>query len=1670
MDNAGSVTRYSALTASLALLALIAAASAFGQTVTLPQPEAPTTVFSSKLGGADVDLSLQGSWNASLLFTTGLLFSPGLPVQALDSFPGLAPGFVFTQSPDLLISLLLMKKYFLDVSVLSGAQGNTIRMGYKGDPDEVLRSLVIGNSGITIPPSPFLEIPAQPTSSIGASAELVSGPSTNDFLLRWDSTAIKHKTFVGKNELIQQDVGLETYTKGRYFFLPDTNIDVGSLVVYLEDKYGTVTGTDPAGHASTYRLATLTDVTVDTTNGLVSLNNAVKGRVLVYYTVGNQPVGTNLVVNAIPRDSTTGLLKFSGTMTNFDWNPLTTYLGQSFVSTRRFNLPGVGVALMIWQPGDNSPFEIDNSYAFSNTPPTDPSNIAYQFVATAPTSASSSASAIPTGFAFRTVVGQSRFMVVQDSLPRNFADFYPFVNQDPSNLLYGPNRDSLAGQFSFGMRVQFVAPVTAFVLEQNIVPGSVQVTINGITETRFQADAASGTLTFQVPIQATDQIDVTYRVAEQGLSGGDILFAWEDKIDLKNNLALTLSAGLRWNADPWTFTQEAYSKSGTVIAAAELQGKGKNYSWMAQGAVSFTDPDTTGILRLFGMEGHSINLDLSEDQAYPASLPLESALSGLGLSQSNRGYLYYTDYRQYGALGSYSLEPIDWSGAPAPLPYVNGSRAGPFNVLGSSQGDSNGTSLVLQYQLDNTSNLWVGTQMPISPGSDVDVSTARALTIRLEGYNITGQTDVYVQIGSISEDLDGSGILKAKVSSADVGFPFTDSNPSHGNISLLVGAGPKLQGNGKLDSEDRNANGLLDQEDATRVVTIGPGAGSDEVSSMLSLASGATSTTPITTGWLTATVALSDQDRAKLLQAREVRIILVPHTGVTSATGYVLIDSISVEATPFWVQAAPPPATDRNNITVQEIQEQFAPFDPGAGNRLPDKFTDKLKQFHPNGEEQDVLEVQWGSPANIANPFSIRGFTTQGTGGIKYQTVVAYVRMPTPASPGTTFTFTLYDSGGLGVSWQLNDTAFSGNVWHELRVSRSDNTVKIDGNTVGAPTKFDSSTGDITQLQISVAATSSSTSPPPAPGVFFIDEIYFTDPQGSLGAAFTGSFAGELPGAVLKAGNVAILSNLKIQQDLTMMSAGFSTLYGVPSAAENLYSRTEVGADVFVAQVQADIKVREAAGSFAVFGGHKVTVPAVIVPLTVMDAFSIDGGGGFSRENRVDLGPVLATTASADSQSALDPTTGLLTQTWLGHLSVAPPIPLTLTSDLQLSQSLLGYSLSSEAYITQWTQGFSLLAPYESGLDYSRLEKLGTSLKMPANPIGVDLEASTQAQGSNYALPAAPGPYTQENDVLLSAATLFKVGQGDSTLSVGYKRLLSVTTTPMPGPRFVTETNELLNVLAQQGYLLTSLPVIELFTDNTSAILPIWESYGATTQASYNPALTVGVKRNYGSHLSDLFIPSSADLSVGQMLRLASSISQTNIYITMDTASHAVNLFGRLGSIPRLPMITTDEYGINLSASVEGDSADSLQFSEATAVLSASLLGEKETGFTLADSFKWDQNVITEQISLINSIQTYLDWSIHPDGGINVPYVSAALGKDAWIAHRESANFALNYAPGSDYHPATLLFGHATSLVFRNHGSVKGSVNVGADTETALTGGLIWRLAVSFGIEAKLTF
>ena len=357
---------------------------------------------------------------------------------------------------------------------------------------------------------------------------------------------------------------------------------------------------------------------------------------------------------------------------------------------------------------------------------------------------------------------------------------------------------------------------------------------------------------------------------------------------------------------------------------------------------------------------------------------------------------------------------------------------------------------------------------------------------------MSGSVNVYLQFGSISEDLDGSGVLKAELSSTDTGFAFVQASPP---VTLKVGAGPQLTGNGKLDTEDVDANAILDLEDPFRVVTEGP-------------------TTVLSSSWQNFTFALNDTDRQKLMQARSMRIVIVESIR-RAATGEILVDSLSFEGTPFWPQTNP--SSDKGNVQIQEVTENIAQAQPVGGD-FASRFPDTYKRFHPNGETNQVLETVW--QAGLTAPFAVQGFIPQGTsdspegtGGIQYETVVSYVRAG-PAA-GTTYTFSLLDSSSRGIVWAVPDSAFSVDVWHEVKVSKKDNTVTVDGTNIGPPLQFDSAYGSLGQLKITVG-----TAAPPA-GHLYVDEIYLTDPQSVFGAAFVGSLSAKFPGMILSAGKCA---------------------------------------------------------------------------------------------------------------------------------------------------------------------------------------------------------------------------------------------------------------------------------------------------------------------------------------------------------------------------------------------------------------------------------------------------------------------------------------------------------------------------------------------------------------------
>lgn len=491
-------------------------------------------------------------------------------------------------------------------------------------------------------------------------------------------------------------------------------------------------------------------------------------------------------------------------------------------------------------------------------------------------------------------------------------------------------------------------------------------------------------------------------------------------------------------------------------------------------------------------------------------------------------------------------------------------------------------------------------------------------------------------------------------------------------------------------------------------------------------------------------------------------------------------------------------------------------------------------------------------------------------------------------------------------------------------------------------------------------------------------------------------------------------------------------------------------------------------------GGHRVTVPAGSSPVSVTDAFSLSTTGGFTRENAVAVttGPAsLTVDANANASPDETDTSGLLTQTWLAGMTLSPFPPLGVSSTLSLSQAVTGYTLAQDWYGARWAREAGLLLPWNGGTDATRAESLAFKAGIPAAPFGVALDASTGASGLNY----TPSGYSQASDLSVALSLLMKLGAGDSADSVGlsYKRALSITTAPGPGPRFQQETTELFRTLSQQGYFLQGIPFVEIFSDNRGTVLPAWQSASAT-QGTYSPSVTASYQRAYGSRLSDLFIPSGVDLSVGQNLQANADLSQTVTYVRPRISTHALNLFGQLGSTPRLPMVKTDEYSLSVSGSIDKTAPPLYPQYGTGPILSsisiqayATLTGVNDEQLTLVETLRRDQQAT---VVISNDAQALLEWRVLPAAGIPLPLLPADIGAKGHFEHRESAEITVGYQDSGTYHPFTLLLGHATSLVYPGHGAIKASLNLGMDIEDLLSVGLAWRLAFRAAIEAKLTF
>ena len=324
------------------------------------EEEAPESILELDVADREVELFIKGSWNALASEVAGITIKPGIGLTLLDLFPGLIPGFLFDQSPDLTFSLWLMERYFFEFSITGSFENNSFFMGYQGDPESALRHVYIGNRDIRIDPFPFLAVTDSGNSSLGAELELGSPRSDHQLMLRFDNDQAAKKVFLGSFEVVETTLSEAGYLQGRFFLLPDDGVQ--NLSVLLEDTDGIFSENDDDDRR--YRSADLSDAVIDSVNGTITLKKNHTGRILVYYSKNGKPVGSDeLGGRALSQVDSDGRIDLDGGPVDFTWDTTEDYqpVPNTMGDLRRVRI-GEDDYLLIREPGLFSPFEILSAY------------------------------------------------------------------------------------------------------------------------------------------------------------------------------------------------------------------------------------------------------------------------------------------------------------------------------------------------------------------------------------------------------------------------------------------------------------------------------------------------------------------------------------------------------------------------------------------------------------------------------------------------------------------------------------------------------------------------------------------------------------------------------------------------------------------------------------------------------------------------------------------------------------------------------------------------------------------------------------------------------------------------------------------------------------------------------------------------------------------------------------------------------------------------------------------------------------------------------------------------------------------------------------------------------------------------------------------------------------
>jgi hypothetical protein len=521
--------------------------------------EAPSSLFSAKLGPGpddDAELLISGTWSATIISSLDLQSQPGSSLSA--TFQPL----LFTQTPDVSLSFLLYKKFFVEAHVSDDITQAYYAVGYKGGEGELLRDARIGNDGINFPSLPFLSFGDGSYRSFGAAATIATDNFTGKAMVRYDEAQQVTKHFAGSTEVIETTITPNSFIVGKYFMTrtaPATN-----LVVYVQSASGSLTASD--GYL--YRQLGSDEYSYSALTGVVTLASAALTRVLAHsdytgstdgITIGGQNCDLLYVPPPVPATGT---------------------LDPKLQVLDRY-------------PTTATPTSAE---AFVRNPSSGLRDPNYQ------------ARIDPSGFIEVTRIdAEAPSPAVQAKYSQPFAAFG--IAAIDANMAWLYTTDFASGiktgsapVYTRNIIVQGYSTAALISIDKNFVPGSIQVTRNGIPEYSFSVNANTGVLTMSPPPSPTDDIVITYMQESSDRSTGIIVGALGGFWDLGDGENAWTALGASWSVPGTSFSSGSQTNPGSInLTAGEEKDKGI-FTHNAAMATRYSQDDATGTYQVESME------------------------------------------------------------------------------------------------------------------------------------------------------------------------------------------------------------------------------------------------------------------------------------------------------------------------------------------------------------------------------------------------------------------------------------------------------------------------------------------------------------------------------------------------------------------------------------------------------------------------------------------------------------------------------------------------------------------------------------------------------------------------------------------------------------------------------------------------------------------------------------------------------------------------------------------------------------------------------------------------------------------------------------------------------------------------------------------------------------